>query len=83
MMVFLISFSTLSRDNGRVSMVTQSAVLECVLFRSSTKQIEICLFCFLLISGRGRTPRGLVESCYLSEISEHLQIRKYLVMLFL
>lgn len=83
MMVFLISFSTLTRDNGRVSMVTQIVVVECTLFSSSTKQIEIWLFCFVLISGRVHAPRGLVEFSQLSEFSEHLQIRKYLVMLTL
>lgn len=67
-MVFLISFFKLMQDNGRVSMVTQSVMVECILFTSSTKQIEIWLFCFLLISGRGRTPKGLVQIFYLSEI---------------
>ena len=78
MMIFLIGFSTLTRDNGRVSMVTQIVVVECTLFSSSTKQIEIWLFCFVLISGRVHAPRGLVEFYQLSEFFEHLQIRKYL-----
>lgn len=48
--ILLIGFSKLTRDNSSVSMATQSIVVERILFNSSTKQIEISLFSFLLIS---------------------------------
>lgn len=82
MMVFLIGFSTLTQDNDRVSIVTQIVMVECILFSSSTKQIEIWLFCFVSFQAAFMFPKDSLNFPSV-RISEHQQIRKYLVMLIL
>lgn len=62
--VLLIKFSKLTRNNGRVCIVTQSLVAErIILFNSSTKQIERSLFSFLLTSGMDVFPVGSLNFC--------------------
>ena len=59
--IWLIGFLKADKDNASVRMVTQTIVTECVLFNSSTKQIEMELFPFLLIWATKVFPAGSLK----------------------